>query len=68
MVMLTKEQVLEQVSARLNRLLLAAELCLSEKQFAIFRKMVLDEFGRNGLGRDLERRGADGGAIEGRSG
>jgi hypothetical protein len=68
MVMLTKEQVLEQVSARLNRLLLVAELCLSEKQFTIFRKMMLDEFGRNGLGRDLERLGADGGAVEGRSG
>jgi hypothetical protein len=38
--------LVDQMNARKNRLLLVAEAALPESQFRAFRKLVLDEFGR----------------------
>jgi hypothetical protein len=57
--------LLDAVNARKNRALRLAEASLPESQFRAFRGLFLDEFGRNGLERELERivaehgRGAD---------
>ena len=40
---------------RKNRVLRIAEAALPETQFRAFRGLLLDEFGREGLERDLER-------------
>ncbi|MBN8491167.1 MAG: hypothetical protein J0M00_07050 [Burkholderiales bacterium] len=40
---------------RKSRILRMAEAALPETQFRAFRGLVLDEFGREGLERDLER-------------
>lgn len=40
---------------RKNRVLRIAEAALPETQFRAFRGLVLDEFGREGLEKDLER-------------
>lgn len=45
----------EAVNARKNRALRLAEAALPESQFRAFRGLFLDEFGRNGLERELER-------------
>ena len=52
--MLTKEALLPLVNARLNRVLLIAQAALPEHQFAAFRRLILDEFGRAGLIGDLD--------------
>ena len=52
--MLTKEVFLPLVNARLNRVLLIAQAALPEHQFEAFRRLILDEFGRAGLIRDLD--------------
>ena len=51
--MVTKEAILPLINARLNRLLLIAQAALPEHQFEAFRRLILDEFGRAGLIRDL---------------
>ena len=52
--MLTKEAILPLVNARLNRVLLIAQAALPEHQFEAFRRLILDEFGKAGLIRDLD--------------
>lgn len=47
--------LLEAVNARKNRALRIAEAALPESQFRAFRGLFLDEFGRNGLERELEQ-------------
>lgn len=49
---------------RLNRLLLVAEASFPESQFLAFRKITLDEFGRNGLEGELDRLEREGGQTE----
>jgi hypothetical protein len=51
--------LLEAVNARKNRALRFAEAALPESQFRAYRGLFLDEFGRNGLERELERIVAD---------
>lgn len=53
--MLTLPNVLSLINRRKNRVLRIAEAALPEKQFWAFRGLLLDEFGREGLERDLER-------------
>lgn len=53
--MVNQVQVVELVNRRVTRILLVAEASLPASQFQAFRKVVLDEFGRNGLVRELER-------------
>ncbi|MBH0199204.1 MAG: hypothetical protein HP497_07250 [Nitrospira sp.] len=65
--MVNRVQVVELVNRRVTRILLVAEASLPASQFQAFRKVVLDEFGRNGLVRELERlAGQD--ELEGRDG
>ena len=52
--MLTKDALLPLVNARLNRVLLIAQAALPEHQFQAFRRLILDEFGKAGLIRDLD--------------
>jgi len=63
MVKVAKEDVVERVNERVNRLLTVIELCVPQEKYPVFRKFVLDEFGRSGLGRDLDalwQKGRDG--------
>ena len=43
------------IEARKNRVLTCAQIGMSEFQFQAFRKIFLDEFGKSGLGSDLEK-------------
>lgn len=47
--------ILEMLSERKNRLLLTAQVGLPANQFDAYRKILLDELGRNGFERDLEK-------------
>jgi hypothetical protein len=47
--------ILALLNQRKNRILRIAEAALPERQFLAFRGLLLDEFGREGLERDLER-------------
>ena len=47
------------INARKNRALRYAECAMTESQFRAFRGLFLDEFGQNGLERELERIVAD---------
>ena len=53
--MVTVIQVMEHVNARMSRVLLMAEASLPEAQFRAYRKLVLDEFGKRGLGKELDK-------------
>ena len=52
--MVTKDDVLGLVNPRLNRVLCIVELLVPEGKFPLCRKLILDEFGRDGLGKDLD--------------
>ncbi len=65
--MVSLVQLVELVNRRVTRILLVAEASLPASQFQAFRKVVLDEFGRNGLVRELERLAGQMG-LEGREG
>ncbi|MCH8262949.1 MAG: hypothetical protein IIA77_07900 [Proteobacteria bacterium] len=43
------------IEARKNRVLTCAQIGMNEFQFKAFRKIFLDEFGKSGLGSDLEK-------------
>ena len=47
--------LLEAINARKNKALKLAAVGLTQSQFEAFRGLFLDEFGRNGLEKDLER-------------
>lgn len=47
--------LVDAVNARKNRALRFAEAALPESQYRAFRGLFLDEFGRNGLERELAR-------------
>ena len=49
------EALLNAVNGRKNRLLDIAQAALPESQYQAFRRLFLNEFGRNGLEGDLER-------------
>lgn len=53
--MVTREDIERLINARLNQILLIAESSLSATQFQAFRKLALNEFGKNGMARDLDR-------------
>jgi hypothetical protein len=63
MVRVARDKILEKVNEQVNRVLTVAELCVLKEHYPVFRKFVLDEFGRSGLGRDLETL-----CLEGRDG
>ena len=53
--MVTRDQIEGLIKVRLNTVLTVAQAALPESQFAAFRKLTLNEFGNNGLGKDLDR-------------
>lgn len=53
--MVNREHLEQLLNNRLTRLLLVAETALPASQFQAFRKIVLDEFGKSGLGKELDR-------------
>lgn len=53
--MVTLQQVLDVLNPRKKQILLVAESSLAESQFRAFRTLMLNELGRDGLERDLER-------------
>jgi hypothetical protein len=53
--MVSKAQIVELINYRITRVLLVAEAFLPSSQFKAFRTVVLNEFGRNGLERELEQ-------------
>ena len=53
--MIDLETVRDLIKPRMKRILDFGELALPPGQFAAFRKLVLDEFGRSGLESELER-------------
>jgi len=53
--MVTLAAIVALLNQRKNRVLRVAEAALPETQFRAFRGLVLDEFGREGLEKDLER-------------
>jgi len=53
--MVRQEDIERLINMRLNQLLLVAETALPLNQFQAFRKITLNEFGNNGLGKDMER-------------
>ena len=57
--MVDESDVTELVNKRLNRVLLVAECSLPDSQYQAFRKVTLNEFGRNGLIKDLRQLSSD---------
>ena len=53
--MVSQDQMVQLVNARVKKILDFAELSLPQDKFLIFRKLTLDEFGRSGLVKELER-------------
>lgn len=53
--MVSTTQVLKLVNSHVTHILRVAEVALLPRQFEAYRTLVLNEFGRNGLERELER-------------
>ncbi len=53
--MVTKADILKLVHGHVTHVLLVAQAALPGSQFQAFRTLVLNEFGRSGLERELER-------------
>jgi hypothetical protein len=53
--MVKQEDIERLINVHLNQLLIVAETALPASQFQAFRKFTLNEFGKNGLGKELER-------------
>jgi hypothetical protein len=52
--MVSKDDVVGVINYRLNRVLSIVELIVPAEKFPMCRKLILDEFGRDGLGKDLD--------------
>ena len=53
--MIDLDTIRQLIKPRMRKVLEFGELALAPAQFAAFRKLVLDEFGRSGLESELER-------------
>ncbi len=53
--MVTQDQIIQLINMRVKKILDLAELSLPRDKYTIFRKLTLDEFGKSGLGKELER-------------
>jgi len=51
----TREHIEQLINPRINQLLLVAQSSLPDSQFQAFRKIMLNEFGNSGLGKELDR-------------
>jgi hypothetical protein len=50
-----RSQIEQLINVRLNEVLLVAQAALPESQFTAFRKLTLNQFGKSGLGKELDR-------------
>lgn len=53
--MLDREELTNIINPRINRILQYAEAALPQSQFRAFRRLVLNEFGDNGMVQDLNK-------------
>jgi hypothetical protein len=53
--MVSREEIISRVNMRMSKILSFAELAMPRDKFEIFRKLTLDEFGKSGLVKELER-------------
>jgi hypothetical protein len=53
--MVTEDAIKAIINPRLNRTLWFAQLAMPDEKFQVFRKLLLDEFGKRGLEGDLDR-------------
>lgn len=53
--MVNSEKIISCVNVRMAKILSFAELAMPRDKFEIFRKLTLDEFGKSGLVKELER-------------
>ena len=53
--MISADQILRLVNSHLGKLLRVAEAAMPKEQFQAFRRLALDEFGRNGFGKGLAK-------------
>ena len=51
---MTRDEVLQLMNPHLNRVLSYVELAAPKDKFEVCRKLILDELGRDGFGKDLE--------------
>lgn len=56
---MTLQAILDLINQRKNKVLLMAQAALPEHQFAAFRTLLLDEFGRKGLEGELAKHYAE---------
>jgi len=52
--MVSKDDILEALNPHLTRVLDVVALVAPDQKFQVCRKLILDEFGREGFGKDLE--------------
>lgn len=52
--MIDPRSIMDKVNSRVNLILTVAEAALPHENFQAFRKIVLDQFGRNGLAQDID--------------
>ena len=53
--MVSKSEIERLINLRLNEVLLVAQAAFPESQFTAFRKITLNQFGKSGLSKDLDR-------------
>lgn len=53
--MVSRDEIMRLINARMKRVLHFAELAMPEGKYETFRKLTLDEFGKSGLVKELER-------------
>ena len=53
--MVNADYINDLLRPRINRILLVAETALPPNQFQAYRKIILDELGKSGLGKDIEK-------------
>ena len=51
---MSKDDILEALNPHLTRVLDVVALVAPDQKFQVCRKLILDEFGREGFGKDLE--------------
>lgn len=52
--MVSKDDILEALNPHLNRVLDVVALVAPDQKFQVCRKLILDAFGRDGFGKDLD--------------
>jgi hypothetical protein len=53
--MVNQEELISLINARMKKVLSFAELAMPESKFMVFKKLTLNEFGKSGLVKELER-------------